>query len=93
MPDGRWSDDAAGSRFSLLCTPGFASLISAEHKHLMARMGIVLLAQAGEKANAWLAGLGAAAALLRPDRYVFDVCASAAELPGCLRALAECLGE
>jgi len=84
LADGRRLDDAAGLRYVLLCTPDFAQRISADLRAKLQRRDVALLADAGGETKAWLASIGAAAALLRPDRYILRTFGT----PAALAALA-----
>jgi 3-(3-hydroxy-phenyl)propionate hydroxylase len=87
-PQGTWSDDAAGPRWSVWLDAGLAASLPDSLHQRLATLGITLLADPGTKARDWLALQGAAAALLRPDRYVFDLCRDAHELGASLDVLA-----
>jgi 3-(3-hydroxy-phenyl)propionate hydroxylase len=63
LPDGRLMDEAIGHRFAIVGETGLLA---------SARPDAVLLPGVGSD---WLAAHGLRAALLRPDRYIFDVAA------------------
>lgn len=79
-PDGRWTDDVAGAAWSLWLDADLAGQIDAACLARWQAAGIAVLADPGPRARAWLAEQGARAVVLRPDRYVFDLCADLAEL-------------
>lgn len=86
-PDGRWSDDVAGAAWSVWLDAALAAALGERGCARLAAAGLVVLADPGERARAWLAERGAAAAVLRPDRYLFDLCRDAAELDATVEAL------
>lgn len=61
LPDGRLMDDAIGQRFAIV---GETSLLAAKRPDAMLLPGV---------GADWLASHGIRAAILRPDRYIFDV--------------------
>jgi 3-(3-hydroxy-phenyl)propionate hydroxylase len=77
MNDGRRLDDHVGYRFAVLAAPGLAlpQAIMAQ----LAGMDAVVLQTDGEAAD-YLAGLGAQAIIIRPDRHVLGVASTADEL-------------
>lgn len=92
LPDGTWSDDNAAQRWTLLSDETMTAGIDASMRQRLASLDIVTLEMPGERAQSWLAGQGAHAALLRPDRYLFDLCGSAQELRASLGTLSQWIG-
>jgi 3-(3-hydroxy-phenyl)propionate hydroxylase len=90
--DGVWSDDAAPG-WSLWLAPSLREALTGARQHRLKALGVTVWSAIGPSAGDWLAGQGVGAALLRPDRYVFDLCADAAGLDAALDALAGWLGE
>lgn len=86
-PDGRWSDDVAGAAWSLWLTPHLAAQFDARRQARWQAAGVTVLLNPGPRASAWLTDQGAQAVVLRPDRYVFDLCADLAELDNAERSL------
>ena len=89
-PDGRWLDDVIGARWALLLRRGVALPPDAERA--AQALGAAVLADGGDRIDAWLAERALAAVLLRPDRYVYAGGAEAADLPPLLERLQEALG-
>lgn len=75
LADGRLLDDVTGYRFAAVATGDVLRQVPAG-----AGRGRVALVEATGDAAAWLAGLGASAALVRPDRYYYGAYASAAAI-------------
>lgn len=80
--DGARSDDRFGYAYTLLVPP---SLLEAARERAEDRVP-VLAAEDAQLAG-WLAQIGAAAALVRPDRYVAGTCADVDGVPELLRLL------
>lgn len=74
---GRLMDEVVGYRFAVLARADLLDEVSPAARAAWERAGAVVLANEGE---AYLAGLGASAALIRPDRYVLGVARDASEL-------------
>ena len=91
-PDGRWSDDVAGAAWSLWLDSDMAGQLDKARRARWQSAGVVVLADPGQRARAWLAERGARAVVLRPDRYVFEMCASVAELDAAERAMQAWIG-
>ena len=72
LADGRRLDDAAGYRFALLAQAPPAN-----------DPRVTMLNATGDAAT-WLATLGVAAVLIRPDRHILGVAATAADVPALL---------
>jgi 3-(3-hydroxy-phenyl)propionate hydroxylase len=80
LADGIWLDERVGYRFAALLHPDFAANLPAETiEHLASREVIVVADEAPEQQD-WLRGIGAAAVLVRPDRYVLGAARSVQEL-------------
>jgi len=92
LEDGCWLDDVVGNRFGLLLTREAAGALPADLAQTLQDMDIAIVRNAGPRLQAWLQDQGAAAVLLRPDRYVFEVCRTVGELPTCIQALQRALG-
>lgn len=77
LADGTRLDDRVGPRFALLLRPDVAGSLDAAMMDALAARGAALVADAA--LDAWLGPLGAAAALVRPDR---QLAALAPDAPG-----------
>jgi len=84
LQDGRWMDDVAGGRFSLLLHPAHSADLSAQVLDLATAADVVVLPLPDRSGIQWLEEHGARAVLLRPDRYVFEVITQAAQLASAL---------
>ncbi|MGS0741080.1 bifunctional 3-(3-hydroxy-phenyl)propionate/3-hydroxycinnamic acid hydroxylase MhpA [Glaciimonas sp. GG7] len=91
-PDGRWSDDIAGSHYSVLLDAKLAAALDVSMRSRFDALGILVLQDLGERACHWLGEQGASAAIMRPDHYVFDLCTSITELAASLDALESWIG-
>jgi 3-(3-hydroxy-phenyl)propionate hydroxylase len=72
LPDGHLLDDVVGYRFALVALPALLT----ECRDLAgraARTGIQIVAGDAACVRDWLSSIGAAAVLVRPDRYVYGV--------------------
>lgn len=87
MADGRWSDDCAPQQWSLWVHPD-AQVTPAVCEQAQA-MGMAVLMADRAPMQAWLRDQQAVAAILRPDRYVYDLCADGGALHGALTACRE----
>jgi 3-(3-hydroxy-phenyl)propionate hydroxylase len=93
LSDGRLLDDAAGYRFAVVGDPGCLAAASAQTKQSWQALDVAVLDGQHEAVIEWLSGLGASAALLRPDRYIFGTAETASELDGLTELLeAQLLG-
>lgn len=81
--EGVRSDDRVGYAYSLVVAP---SVLETAREQAEDR-GLAVLAADDAQLAAWLAQIGAVAALVRPDRYVAGTCASVDGLPGLLQLL------
>ena len=77
LADGQRLDDRIGPRFAVLLTPDAAAALDAATMDRLAARGAVLVADPA--LAPWLGTLGAAAALVRPDRQLL---ATAPDAPG-----------
>jgi len=97
-------DDATGGGFVLLTTsPDMLTGLDAEQREGLDRIGggtfvvgdaagpLPALNDTGGDLGAWFAAHGAAAVVLRPDRYVYAIAANTAELARLIANLAEAL--
>ncbi|MBA1203968.1 bifunctional 3-(3-hydroxy-phenyl)propionate/3-hydroxycinnamic acid hydroxylase [Pseudomonas capeferrum] len=75
LADGRLMDDATGYRYLLLCRPEIRAVAAA-------LPGPALVCRVAEEPAvlAWLDGLGACAALIRPDRYLHGLARATEDL-------------
>ncbi|MGK5078782.1 bifunctional 3-(3-hydroxy-phenyl)propionate/3-hydroxycinnamic acid hydroxylase [Janthinobacterium sp. HLX7-2] len=89
LPDGRWLDDVVGQRFAVLVDASQAAYLTPQLRAELARLDVVLIENGGAKTQQWLHSEQCAAVVIRPDRYVFDAVANLADLPGCIRQLAQ----
>lgn len=101
LPDGRWIDDVVGLRWALLVDgaalggvasngvagDGVAGVGLSAMWSQTAALGLVVVDNAGPLAQDWLAAQGAVAALIRPDRYVYEMCSDEAAMKNALAAL------
>jgi 3-(3-hydroxy-phenyl)propionate hydroxylase len=76
LPDGRLMDDRVGYRYALVLRPG-ASADHADLDELRAHADIVIVDDDTPSIREWLAEAGAAAILVRPDRYIHGVARNA----------------
>ena len=72
LADGRLLDERVGSRFALFGTPAAMAAAMADPRWQRDDVALLTPAEIGEPLRGWLAGQRAAAALLRPDRYLAD---------------------
>lgn len=87
LPDGRWTDDVAGPAWSGLFDGSDARAPDAQGRARLRALGLVPIDVQGSAAATWLREQGAVAAILRPDRYVYDLCRDPAEWASALDAL------
>lgn len=80
LEDGRWMDDVAGNNFALLVHPHHAGSIKDAVRSKAKAAGVVVLEAPGKEAAHWLEERNAAAVMVRPDRYIFEVISNAAAL-------------
>ncbi|MTD58421.1 bifunctional 3-(3-hydroxy-phenyl)propionate/3-hydroxycinnamic acid hydroxylase [Amycolatopsis pithecellobii] len=79
-PDGELLDDVVGYRFALVATPEALAAASAATTELCAVLDVRTVEAAPGAVADWLSGLGVAAVLVRPDRYLFGAAAGPAEM-------------
>lgn len=72
LSDGRLLDDAVGYRHAIVLTPQ-ALAERPDLKAWSARLDVAVIADSAPAVREWLAQLGAAAVLVRPDRYVYGI--------------------
>jgi 3-(3-hydroxy-phenyl)propionate hydroxylase len=82
LADGRLLDDVVGYRFALLVLPELLAGSDNIAGHA-ARAGVQIV-PSEDAVREWLASSGAAAVLVRPDRYVYGVANDTASLRGLL---------
>ena len=87
LPDGRLTDDVAGPAWSGLFDGSDAQAPDAPGQARLQALGLVPIDVQGSAAATWLREQGAVAAILRPDRYVYDLCRDRAEWAAALDAL------
>jgi 3-(3-hydroxy-phenyl)propionate hydroxylase len=87
LADGRRLDDVVGTGFTLLCRQALAGQADAEIERCGLRGETALLLDGDAAVDAYLRELGAAAAMVRPDRYILGVASGAGELRAMLGAL------
>lgn len=78
LADGRLMDDVVGYRFALVASPALLAACD-DIDDRATRAGIHIVSD-GAVVNTWLASTGAAAVLIRPDRYVYGVAHDTASL-------------
>ena len=88
LPDGRWFDDVVGQRFSLLVDASAAPQLSQACRRTLSALGVVLVDGGGQRAQAWLEQSQCVAALIRPDRYVFDTARTVQDIDATVARLA-----
>ena len=89
MADGRWSDDYSPGGWAIWVAAD-ATLDQATQQHIQALEVPVVRADT-EAMNAWLKQHQAQAAIMRPDHYIYDLCADASALAASLGQLAKAL--
>ena len=80
LADGRLLDERVASRFALFGTPAAMAAAAADPRWQRDDVTLLAADELGETLHAWLADQRAAAALLRPDRYLADVADSPTQL-------------
>ena len=79
LADGQRMDDRAGYRFAVLAAPDLAAALSRETLDALKSIDGTVIAADGDAA-AYLARTGARAVVVRPDRHILGVAATADEL-------------
>ncbi|WP_194899686.1 bifunctional 3-(3-hydroxy-phenyl)propionate/3-hydroxycinnamic acid hydroxylase [Catenulispora pinisilvae] len=77
---GQLLDDVVGYRFAVVGDPAVLSGITARTTALLRSLGVHVLDEFSGEVRDWVTGLGAAAVIIRPDRYLFGVAGDSAEL-------------
>ncbi|QJY49926.1 bifunctional 3-(3-hydroxy-phenyl)propionate/3-hydroxycinnamic acid hydroxylase [Pseudonocardia broussonetiae] len=90
-PAGELLDDVVGYRFALVATPDALAATSPATSQLLAALDVRTVEAAPGAVADWLTGLGAAAALVRPDRYLFGAAEDPADLDALVARLAAAL--
>ena len=80
LDDGRLLDSALGLNFAVIGDAGLLDGVSEDTRVRWQAQGLVALEARDAQLQAWLAQHGVRAVMLRPDRYVLGVAASAGEL-------------
>jgi 3-(3-hydroxy-phenyl)propionate hydroxylase len=84
-------DDVVGYRFAVVGDPAVLSGTSDRTKELLESLGVHVLEEFSGEVRDWVTGLGAAAVVIRPDRYLFGAAGDSAELDGLISALSTTL--
>ena len=87
LADGTRLDDRVGYRFAALLRPDFAATLPAGMLDQWARRDVAIVADDAPEQQAWLDAAGAAAVLIRPDRYVLGAARSASEAAALAQAI------
>ncbi|MTD53002.1 bifunctional 3-(3-hydroxy-phenyl)propionate/3-hydroxycinnamic acid hydroxylase [Amycolatopsis pithecellobii] len=77
---GRLLDDVVGYRFAVVGDPVTVSRMSSDTKAMLDSLGVRVVDDFSGGIREWVTGLGVAAVVIRPDRYLFGTANSAAEL-------------
>ena len=85
--DGTRLDDQVGYRFTAVLRPEFSASLPLETRAALAKRDVVVVADDEPEHLSWLDQHGAAALLVRPDRYVLGAATTVQELD----ALAACI--
>ena len=86
LADGRLLDDAVGFGFAVVARSDVLAHLALDLRADLKEAGIALVPATGEAAD-WLTELGAAAAVVRPDRYYYGTYAEVGALAAALRDL------
>jgi 3-(3-hydroxy-phenyl)propionate hydroxylase len=76
-----------GYRFAVVGDPAVLSGTSGRTKVLLESLGAHVLDEFSGKVRNWVTGLGAAAVIIRPDRYLVGAAGDSAELDALVAAL------
>lgn len=87
LADGSRLDDRVGYRFAALVEPELAETMPPRIRELLAARDVVIVADEAPEQRAWLRQTGAAAVLVRPDRYVLGAARSIQELDALAQAI------
>jgi 3-(3-hydroxy-phenyl)propionate hydroxylase len=91
LTTGEKLDDAVGYHFAVAGEDDCLAGISAETKRVLDGLNAKLIHASSGAAHEWLAGEGAAAVIIRPDRYIFGSAQSGEELDSLVAQLDEML--
>jgi 3-(3-hydroxy-phenyl)propionate hydroxylase len=80
LSDGRLLDDAVGYRFAVVGDPACLAAVSEQTRRSWQALEVAVLDGQHDNVLTWLGGLGASAALLRPDRYLLGTAETASEI-------------
>lgn len=80
LGDGALMDEALGYRFAVVGHPACVTAVSEETRSLWRRLGVVSLDGEHAEIGGWLTSIQANAVVLRPDRYIFGVAETTADL-------------
>jgi 3-(3-hydroxy-phenyl)propionate hydroxylase len=86
--DGARLDDVSGYTFTVVGATNAIAAVDDATRDIWRRLGVVVLEDGGPAVRDWLRGNGAAAAIVRPDRYAFALAKDTAGLATATRALA-----
>ncbi len=84
---GRLLDDVVGYRFAVVGDLAVLSGTTDRTKALLESFGAHVLEEFSGEVRDWVTGLGAAAVIIRPDRYLFGAAGTSAELNALVAAL------
>jgi 3-(3-hydroxy-phenyl)propionate hydroxylase len=84
---GQLLDDVVGYRFAVVGDPAVLSGTSDRTKALLESLGAHVLEELSGEVRDWVTGLGVAAVIIRPDRYLFGAAGNSAELNALVAAL------
>jgi 3-(3-hydroxy-phenyl)propionate hydroxylase len=77
---GQLLDDVVGYRFAVVGDPAVLSGTTDRTKTLLELLGAHVLEEFSGEVRDWVTGLGVAAVIIRPDRYLFGAAGNSAEL-------------
>jgi 3-(3-hydroxy-phenyl)propionate hydroxylase len=80
LADGTRLDDRVGIKFAVIATPELLDRVTAVTRAEWDALGVVVLTAAEARYGDWLAERGSGAVIIRPDRYILGVAATAPEL-------------
>lgn len=80
LPDGRWFDDVVGHNFALVAPSHWPTALDPATQQRLRGLPITHISNGGESVEAWLQTHHCAAALIRPDRYVYATVQTPEEL-------------
>lgn len=80
LSDGTLLDDAIGFRFAVVGDPETVAAASDATRAAWQKLDVAILDGSHDEVIAWARSLGAAAVVIRPDRYVYGVAESGADL-------------